>query len=335
MAAKLKDVAAAAGVSPATVSRVLNHKSNVAPEIQQTVMQAAERLNYVRNGAASALRSTSSRLAGVVIPTLSHSIYATMTDGLQGRLAERGVSLIIATSLYDLEVEYEQVRLLIERGVESLVVVGSEHKPHTIDLMESHNVPFVCTYTTTTVSRGAAAGFDNVKAAQTAARYLLDLGHRRFGMIAGLTRDNDRARERRDGFLSALHAAGVTDTSVAESSYDFDGGARAMADIVRQDPYVTAVFCGSDILAGGAIRWCRDNAVVVPDQISVLGFDNLAFADVMTPGLSTLEVPAAAMGRAAAEYILAKPAQRLHIQRSELTVNLILRGSTGPVARKD
>ncbi len=332
---KITDVATRAGVSPATVSRVLNENPKVASHIRERVVEAAEALNYVRNGAARALRATSTSMAGAIIPTLSHAIYATMIDGLQSRLSERGISLMINTTLYDLDVELQQTRVLLERGAEALVLVGATHRSETIELIERHGVPFVVTYTTTAVGHGGAAGFDNVRAAQVGAKFLHDMGHRRFGMLSGLTRDNDRAAERQSGFRDALLRLGVpaSDCHVVEAPYDFESGTAAMASLRRAHPDVTAVFCGSDLLAGGAIKFCVETGIKVPGEVSILGFDDLAFARLLTPGLSTLEVPASQMGRMAAEYLVARPDQRVHLRTSDLPVRLVLRESTGPAPR--
>src|SRR4026208_276713 len=127
--AKLIDVARLAKCSPATVSRGLNGNPTVNKSAGERVLRAARELGYVPNGSARALRSTRTRLVGAIIPTLDHAIYATMVDGLQARLAEKGVSLIINTSTYDIDLEYEQARLLVERGAESVVLVGSLHRP--------------------------------------------------------------------------------------------------------------------------------------------------------------------------------------------------------------
>src|SRR5690606_12725702 len=129
------------------------------------------------------LRSTQTRLIGAVIPAVDHTIYATMIDGLQTRLSEKSVSLSLSTSMYDLDLEFEQVRLLIEHGVEAVVLVGAKDKPQTIAMLEQRRLPYVCTYTVSPIQSGAAIGFDNEKAGRTAARFLFDLGHRRLGMI--------------------------------------------------------------------------------------------------------------------------------------------------------
>jgi LacI family transcriptional regulator len=259
-----------------------------------------------------------------------------MIDGLQSRLSENKVSLIINTSLYDIGVEREQVRVLVERGVESIVLVGSRHRAETIEMLERYNVGYVFTYTTNAPPKGAAVGFDNVKAGVTAAKFLFDLGHRRFAMIAGITLDNDRAQDRVDGFRHGLTALGIdiSDLPVIEAPYRIESGYAAMKSILDSRRAVTAVFCGSDILAAGATKFCSQAGVAVPGDVSILGFDNLEVVELTTPELSTLEVPALEMGRLAADYILAQPTQRKHMRQRELPIHLIIRGSTGPAAAR-
>ena len=181
---------------------------------------------------------------------------------------------------------------------------------------------------------GAAIGFDNEKAGQTAARFLLDLGHRRFAMIAGITHDNDRAAGRVTGFLRELAKHGIEpgDVQVIEGAYRVGTGAAAMKRLLDGDVPPTAVFCGSDILAAGAVKHCLDAGIDVPRTVSVLGFDNHEIAELTTPELTTLEVPAREMGRLAGDYVLASTTQRRHLQQRELAIRLVVRGSTGPAA---
>ena len=333
--AKLVDVARAAGCSPATVSRVLNNNPTVGKSERDRVLKAAAELGYVPNGSARALRSTKSRLVGAIIPTLDHAIYAIMVDGLQARLAERGVSVIISTSAYDLDLEYRQAKLLIERGAESLILVGAEHNPETLDLLNRENISYVFTYTCTPDAHGAAIGFDNRKAGATAARYLHSLGHKNFGMIAGVTSGNDRARDRREGFLSGLKELGfdIANVPVIEAPYDVSGGKLAMQTLLASSPMPTAIFCGSDILAAGALKLCQSRNVGVPEDVSIVGFDNLEIATLTTPEITTLEVPARGMGQLAGDYALASPADRKRLRERELDIQLIVRGSTGAANR--
>lgn len=332
---KLVDVAKRAGCSPATVSRVLNNNPKVGVGVRENVLRAAMELGYVPNGSARALRSTKSRLVGAVIPTLDHAIYATMMNSLQARLAERQVSIIVSTSFYDIDMEYDQVRLLVERGVEAIVLVGTIHRPETISLLEQRKIAYVFTYTSAPTDIGAAVGFDNEKAGAMSAKYLVDLGHRRIGMIAGITDNNDRAAARRDGFLAELMKQGfdLRDVPVLESAYKIEGGRVAMRRLMTEDTKPTAVFCGSDIIAAGAIKYCHEQKISVPEAVSVLGFDNLEIAELTTPDLTTVEVPAREMGTIAGDYLLATPAQRQHMRHRELPLRLVVRGSTAPISR--
>lgn len=330
---KLVDVAKRAGCSPATVSRVLNNNPSVGVAVRERVLKAASDLGYVPNGSARALRSTKSRLVGAVIPTLDHAIYATMVNSLQTRLAEKDVSIIISTSFYDIDMEWEQVRLLVERGVESIILVGSIHRPETIALLEQRKIAYVFTYTSAATDVGAAIGFDNEKAGRMSARYLLDLGHTSLGMIAGITENNDRAAARRDGFLTEVERQLGAKPMVVESAYKIEGGRAAMRRLMTKETPPTAVFCGSDIIAAGAIKYCHENGIAVPKTVSILGFDNLEIAELTTPDLTTVEVPAREMGTMAADYLLATSSQRQHMRQRELPLRLVVRASTEPVAR--
>jgi len=328
--AKIVDVAKRSGVSISTVSRVLNQNPKVGAKEREAVLRAASELNYVPNGSARALRSTRSRLVGAIIPTLNHAIYATMADGLETRLAENGVSLIINTSAYDIETEFKQARLLVERGVESIILVGSMHKPETLRMLEEKRVGYVYTYTNDPSEKGAAIGFDNEKAGGTAAQFLSDLGHTRFAMIAGITQDNDRAKGRIDGYLNKLRMLGhdPKNVQIVEAGYDVESGRQAMESLLTAEVRPTAVFCGSDILAAGAVKQCQNNGINVPKDVSVMGFDNLEIAELTTPDLTTLEVPARAMGVHAADYALESLVQRKSMRQRELPIRLIVRGST-------
>lgn len=332
---KLKDVARRAGCSVATASRVLNGHTTVGQQERGRVLEAAMQLGYVPNNSARALRSQSTQLVGVIVPTLDHAIYARMIDGLQLQLEKAGMSVIISSSGYDLERERTQARVLVARGVESIVMVGTEHHPDTSDYLRRVGVHQVFTYTTDFGDGDAAIGFDNWKAAASAADYLLSLGHQRFGMIAGVTAGNDRARLRRDGFLSTLEEAGINrrDVVVIEAAYNIDLGRIAMQSLMQTMPRPTAVFCGSDILAAGAIRHCQTSKIAVPGQVSIMGFDNLEVAELVNPELTTLNVPLKAMGEAAAETLMALSQNRDCQRVIDIPLRLVVRDSTGPVER--
>ncbi|MGH7117807.1 MAG: LacI family DNA-binding transcriptional regulator [Acetobacteraceae bacterium] len=323
-----------AGCSIATVSRALTQPDLVSNGVRQRITDAVRTLGYVPNSSARALRSLRTKVVGAIIPTLDHAIYARLVDSLQRRLAVAGVSLIHNTNDYNLDFEIDRVRLLLEHGVEGVLLVGATHRTVTLDLLAEREVPFTVTYALPKDERLPCVGFDNAKAGTLAARHLLGLGHRRLAMIAGITADNDRAADRVVGFLQGLAAQGISNEQVAvvEAPYRMDSGEAAMAHLLRTRPGFTAIFCGSDILATGAIKACGDAGLHVPGQMSVLGFDNLEITRFLTPPLTTIEVPARAMGEQAAEYLLASATKRQFLRRIELETRLVLRETTAPPA---
>lgn len=293
---------------------------------------ASAQLGYVPNSAARALRSQSTRLVGAIIPTLDHAIYAKMVDGIEETLSDAGMSLLINTSQYDLERERHQANILVSRGVETVILVGSAHKPETTQLLKEAGIRQIHTYTTTVNGADAVIGFDNFAAGLTVVDFLSSLGHRHIAMIAGITRGNDRAAERRDGFLAGLEKIG-SDPHVAlvvEAPYKIENGYHAMRSIMETRPRPTAVFCGSDILAAGAAKYCTEQRIRIPDEVSIVGFDDLEIATLVEPALTTLHVPARRMGEQAAKIICDPALASQDSIVTELPIRLVVRGSTGP-----
>ncbi|MBU9731530.1 LacI family DNA-binding transcriptional regulator [Klebsiella variicola] len=334
--ASLADVARLAGCSPATVSRRLNNPSAVGPDVTRAIDNAIEELGYVRNESARSLRASRSRLVGVIVPSIRHSIYADLLCGLQTVLEKNGFALIHNTSDYNLDEEYKQARTLVERGVEALVLVGLRHRGKLFELLKAHNVTCVITYALQEDFKISSVGFDNRRAAGLAATRLYELGHRRFAMLAGITANNDRAQARVDGFVETLKTLGVSksDIMIREADYQIKAGQQAMASLLDEDAQrPTALFCGSDVLAIGAMAECRRRDIRVPEDMSIIGFDNLEISAYVYPPLSTLNVPAYEMGEEAAKYICHSEPGRTAPKRIELNVEYVDRGTTQEVAQ--
>lgn len=325
------DVAREVGCSIATVSRALNQPSRVSPVVRQRIVEAVGRLGYVPNGSARALRSSKSRLMGAIVPTLSHAIYARLIESLQGRLSLVGVSLLHVAVGYDLKLEAQHIRLLLEQGAEGIVLVGAHHRPESFNLLRDREVPFVATYAVG--GPGVPfVGFDNWKAGSMAARYLIDLGHRKLAMLAGITRNNDRAAERVRGFRDAAAQVGIgkDDIEIIEAPYRMDSGEAGLRVILDKRPDRTALFCGSDILAVGAMKECRRRGIRIPNDLSIVGFDNLDVAEYLSPALTTIAIPAETMGLRAADFLLSAPLERQLHARVELETQLIVRDTSAP-----
>ncbi len=331
---KLSDVAARAGVSTATASRAINTPAKVSEAMRDRVRKAAESLGYVPDAAARALASRRSRTIGAVVPTLANPIFATIVQGMESRLDALAYALVVATSDYRTDKELRQATTLIERGVEGLMFVGVSHRHELYRLLESRGIAHVNTWSLVDDDPHAAIGFDNVEAAARLTRYLLDLGHRRFGMIAGVTADNDRAAARVSGVRDALARRGLRLEAdrLVEAPYGVREGRDAFRAVMRaadgRPP--TAVICGNDMLAFGALFEARAMDLAVPSDVSVAGFDDNILSAHVPPGLTTMHVPTVEMGRLAADYLIDRIEGRPVQTITRVEVSLVVRGSTAP-----
>ena len=334
MPVTLDDVARRARVSKSTASRALSRPGRVNEATAARIRQAAEVLNYVSHGVARALTTRRTRTIGAVIPTLDNAIYAISAHGMEQRLQRAGYMLFVACHEFDLDVETSAVQALLSRGVDGIALVGLEHRKKTMASIERARVPYVLTWN---FQRGRlpCIGFDNREAGFLVADYLLRLGHRRFGVIAGITRGNDRAAARLAGIRGALEKAGVAlrDDSVVEKPYSLEGGRDGLSTLLGKRNRPTAILCGNDILAIGAIHEARGRHIDIPREISITGFDDMPLAAVSAPPLTTVHFPMAEVGINAAEYLLNALGESDGVPERELPVRLVVRGSTARPAR--
>jgi LacI family transcriptional regulator len=240
--------------------------------------------------------------------------------------------MLLACSNYSPQREAAEVRALIERGVDAMLLVGQDRLPEVYDLLRLQQVPFVTTCVYDEAAAWPTVGWDNVKESGRIADYLLDIGHRRFGVIAGITTDNDRAAQRVAGFRSALKRRGIelADTCVIERPYNVPDARGAMSALLRMAEPPTAVLCGNDILAYGALQECLWRNIQVPQQVSITGFDNIEMAAHCRPGITTLHVPAYELGERAANILLGGGARREAPEHVFMELELIVRGTTAP-----
>ncbi|NJM43470.1 MAG: LacI family transcriptional regulator [Brachymonas sp.] len=203
---RIEDVAQVAGVSTATVSRALSRPERVSQKTQEIVQAAIAKLGYVPDAAGRALASGRTQTVGCVIPTLDLAIFARSTHAMQVTLAASGYQLLVASHNYDPKLEVEVVNALQRRGVDALVLVGAEHHSQVWASLQHWGKPVMLTWVCD--ERYPSVGFDNRGIAALATRHLIDLGHRRIGMISGFPEHNDRAAQRQLGFTQELERAG-------------------------------------------------------------------------------------------------------------------------------
>ena len=331
-AAGIRQVAREAGVSVASVSRTLNRPHSVSLAIRRKVEEAIERLGYVPNPAARSLSLRRSHSIGAVVPTLDYSIFARFIEALQRRANEVGYNVILSTSGFDPQQELEQARGLIAHGVEALMLSGESHSPALHQLLLERSIPYLHTSVFNPESPHPCVGYDNLGAAKEATEHLLELGHRRFGAIIGPRATNDRMALRVSGIREALAAQGLAlaEKSIIEKPYSIAQARVGFRELLRQRPDVTGVLCGNDVLAFGVILEAQAAGVRVPQDLSVIGFDNLEWAAEIVPALTTVKIPTGEMGVAAANYLINRITGKPALLHTELELTLIIRESSGP-----
>ena len=327
----LAAVAKAAGVSPATVSRAFNLPDLVNAEVRARILGIAAEQQYRPDPAARALRSRRTHMIGVALPTLDYSIYARLINSFQARFAQEGYATILLTTGFDNRNIHESVQLLLDRGAEAVLLVGAVEDPRVREIVTETPVPFVTTYAFPPDDIVPAVGFNNGAATETATRHLLELGHRNFAMISGLTEGNDRQQDRISAFRRCLSEAGVIGSDrIICRRYTMAAGSTAIAEIMERFPETTAIVCNTDIFAVGAIAECRKRGLRIPEALSIIGFDDAEYASLLDPPLTTVVVPGHEMGLAAAESLLKALKEKTRPRAKLLATTLTVRHSTAP-----
>lgn len=331
---KMADVAARARVSPATVSRALSNPGMVRPETLTRIRKVISEMGYVPDGPARTLVSKRTHTVGVVVPTLDHAIFARAIQTMQTSLAEAGYQLLVASNEYSPMAEASAVRAMIERRVDAIVLVGTDHSKEVWSLLEGIAQPVILTWSLHPTLD--CIGFDNEAAGRMAAEHLLSLGHRRFGVVSGFLRHNDRARARLAGIRGALARAGVTlpAANVSEQHFGIAGGRAGMVQLLTLGKPPTAVIGGNDVLAIGAMIEAQARGLRVPADLSLVGMDDVELAAHVTPGLTTIHLPTAELGRRTAHHVLRRLAGEEHAARIELPIELVQRASDAAIMSK-
>ncbi|KXF83397.1 LacI family DNA-binding transcriptional regulator [Enterovibrio coralii] len=327
---KAEDVAREAGVSTATVSRYLANQSSVSEKRGALIQKAIEALGYIPHGAAQALASQRTKTIGVIVPTLDNAIFAEGIQAFQRRLQEKGFTLFIASSDYSLDEELAQAERLVTRGVEGLMLVGSEHHPQLFDILEKKQIPYLYTWSYKPELGHPCIGFNNHQASARLTQYLLDLGHKDFAVVSGILHFNDRTKDRLEGCLDTLEKAGISipKESIMECRYDLSESRQMMKKLLAREPKPSVVVCGNDVIAMGVLLEAQHQGIKIPEEISVVGFDDLALSSHFQPALTTMHVPSKEMGQRAADYLLARLEDEHASEHQELEAKLVVRETT-------
>jgi LacI family transcriptional regulator len=320
--ANLRDVAHAAGVSVATVSRVLNTPNLVTATTRETVQAAIDALHFVPSAAARSINSGRTHVVGALITTLDNAIFASFLGALEAKLSTHGFSLVIATTDGDPDVEAEKAQRLVNIGAEALIVSGITHSPAFDQLIARTRMPTVATSFFDPDYRHPTIGYDNAAASRKALEFLIGKGHQHIAVLHGPTEHHDRMRAR----LSGLHGQG--ELYNFETDMTLEGAGRAVDKLFQSAPHVTAILCLSDVLALGAQFELHRREVRIPQEMALIGIDGLPSSASAFPAITTIQLPAVEMGIRTADAVANWVEHQIVPESYLIDSSLIVRQST-------
>lgn len=330
--AKLSDVAEKAGVSPVTVSRALRHPEMVSDRLRARVEDAVRKLNYIPNQLASALASTRTDIVGVIVPSLTNGVFDDYLAAIQDVFVPAGIQALVSNVRYSALEEETAIETLLGYHPEAMIVTGVDQTERSAGMLRDSGIPVVQTMDVCERPIDLNIGLDHEAAGYSAVRYLHDLGHRR---IAHLTaRLDPRAVRRQAGYQRAMKELGLDSRGLVAFSprpSDTEMGGTLFIEVQERCPDVEAVFCCNDDLALGVLFECQRQGIRVPEELAIVGFNDLDFCIATVPPLTSVSTERRMMGTWAAERVLeiirgsgTRPAQR----KVDIGFSIKVRGSS-------
>lgn len=293
MPVTIYDVAREAGVSMATVSRVVNGNPNVKPMTRKKVLAAIERLGYRPNAVARGLASKKTTTVGVIIPDISSLFFSELARGIEDIATMYKYNIILCNSDQRLEKELQLINTLLEKQVDGLLFMGAEIKEDHLQALTSSSVPTVLAATRDADNQLPSVTIDHFQASYDATHALIERGHKRIAMITGPINEPLGGLMRFEGYKKALADAGLPldEKLVANGNYFYESGLRHANEFLKLDEPPTAIFAASDEMAIGAIHAVQDSGMNVPRDIEVIGHDNIRLVEMVRPRLTSVVQP--------------------------------------------
>ena len=298
----LSDVAAHAGVSAVTASRALRHPQMVSPDLRARVERAVDALGYIPNQLASALASARTGTIGVLIQSLTNGVFADYLKALHDAFLPAGFQVLVLNSRYIAAEEERAVATLLGQHPEAMILAGVDQSDHARRMLEQSGVPVVQTMELTEDPIDINIGFSQFGAGYAATAHLLELGRRRIGHVSA--RLDPRTRRRMDGYRAAMRDAGLEDhvaSSPQPSSVAL--GAQFFGELIERNPSLEAVFSCNDDLALGVLFECQRRGIRVPEDMAIIGFNDLEVCASAFPSISSVSTPRYTMGERSAEIV--------------------------------
>jgi LacI family gluconate utilization system Gnt-I transcriptional repressor len=309
----MQTVARVAGVSAMTVSRALKSDSSISKATRDRVLAVVKQLGYVPDAMARMFASRRSGFVAALVPSLNNSNFADTVRGMSEVFDGAGLQMLLGDTEYSLAREEDLIVAFLQRRPEAIVLTGGVHSEPTRSLLTNADVPIVETWDLPETPLGDVVGFSNEEAGAAMVRYLHARGRRRIGFIGGKTNFDTRGAERRAGYKKAARALKLpTDRIVlaGRPPVSMAQGAEALDTMLSRWPDIDAIVCVSDLAAFGALAECQRRGVDVPGQVAIAGFGDFDVARSCHPRLTTIALDCAAIGRGAAEAVLAARSAR-------------------------
>ncbi|MCA0971241.1 LacI family transcriptional regulator [Halobacillus litoralis] len=331
----IDDVAELAGLSKSTVSRVINHYPHVSKEKKQRVYEAMETLGYVPNSSARSLRNKKTKMIAVIVPRLMNPFFGQLVESMEVAANQQGYQLLICQTMYSKETELGHLELLKTKQVDGIILASLENEWEDIAEYLAYGPLIMCNEFDESAEIPIIK-LDQIHGGYIATKHLLRLGHTKLAYCSGGYKSMV-ANHRKVGFEKALAERGLTfqESCGFYQAYTIENGMEVFKEIHKMKDPPTAVFTGSDEVAAGIITGAREYGVKVPEELSVIGFDNQVISRIMDPTISTVEQPIEQMAQKAVHVLLEKihSQKALSKERYELPLELIIRESTvgGPL----
>ncbi|MGQ0567407.1 MAG: LacI family DNA-binding transcriptional regulator [Gemmobacter sp.] len=307
--ANLTDIARATGVSKMTVSRVLRGGSGFSDDTRDRVERAAARLGYVPNRLAAAFGADqASTLVGMCVPRLTSGLFGHVLDGVDRALSRLGYQVMIGSSDHSAQQEEAWVRQVVAWRPAGVILSGRSHTPGTVDLLRNAGMPVVEIWDLTTSPIDMAVGFSHHDCGVEMGQFLVRRGRRRAGYIGALSRSDVMGQARLEGFETALSRAGhpLVDREVLHDSPGFYAGFYGLETLLARCASLDVVYFHNDEMAIGGLAWCASRGIRVPEDLGIVGWGGMEAASVLPRRLTTTVVPTTAIGKAAAEALVAR-----------------------------
>jgi LacI family transcriptional regulator len=304
----MKDIAEKANVSKATVSRVINRTDPVSQEVREKVEKIIEEYNYKPSSVARSLARSETKVIGLIIPDIANAFYSVLVEGIAGTAHQGGYNVFLCNTFRDHDLEIEFLNLLEEKEVDAIILTTFYSSKKQKDFISRFKKPIVTInrkFTREDLSVVPNIDIDNFQGAYDAVNYLIKTGHKKIGILRA--KDEDQTCiDRVTAYKAALkdHNLPIKECYIVGYDFHFESGYESMMDILTTQEQPDAMFCISDEIATGAIHAINDYGLKVPDDISVIGFDDIPLAKRYLPSITTVKQPIFEMGQAAAETII-------------------------------